>query len=282
MTDEPLRASTPGEPGFVSPVQPGRTSWKDRAGKTGGGVVAAGGLAKLVGKGFLLAKGFGVLLKFKTAGTMLLSVAAYALIWGWRFAVGFVALLFVHEVGHVVVLRAQGVKASAPMFIPFMGAFVKLEGQQRSVAEEALSAIAGPVFGVIGAGAVYLAGQATGSPLLTALAYTGFLLNLFNLMPMLPLDGGRVAGAIHPYLWLGGMAVAIGFLIFHPSPIVIFVLVLGGIEMVSRLRERRSGRVSPYYAISPATRWQIAAGYVAVAVLCLVGMQAAYVPASLS
>jgi Zn-dependent protease len=250
-------------------------------GKVGGGVVAAGGLAKLAGKAFLVAKGFGVLLKFKTAGSMLISVAAYALFWGWRFAVGFVALMFVHEVGHVVVLRAQGVKASAPMFIPFLGAFVKLEQGQRSVVEEALSALAGPVFGLVGAGAVYLAGQATGSPLLTALAYTGFLLNLFNLMPMLPLDGGRVAGAIHPYLWLGGAAVAVGFLIFHPSPVVVFVLVLGGIELVTRWRERRSGKVNPYYAVAPATRWQLAGAYVAVAVLCLLGMQAAYVPASL-
>src|SRR5262245_48718187 len=105
------------QPEFVSPVQE-RTSWKDRMGKVGGGVVAAGGLAKLAGKAFLVAKGFGVLLKFKTAGSMLLSVAAYALRWGWGYAVGFVALIFIHEIGHVVVLRAQGVKASAPMFIP--------------------------------------------------------------------------------------------------------------------------------------------------------------------
>jgi Zn-dependent protease len=268
-------------PEFVSPVQE-RRSWKDRLGKVGGGVVVGGGLAaKVAGKGFLIAKGFGVLLKFKTAGSMLISVAAYALLWGWRFAVGFVALMFVHEVGHVVVLRAQGVKASAPMFIPFLGAFVKLEGAQRSVVEEAVSALAGPVFGLAGAGAVYLAGQATGSPLLTALAYTGFLLNLFNLMPMLPLDGGRVAGAIHPYLWLAGVAVAVWFLIFHPSPVVVFVLVLGGIELVTRWRARRSGKVNPYYAVAPATRWQLAGGYIAVAVLCLLGMHAAYVPASL-
>jgi Zn-dependent protease len=281
MTDlpGPPAPDRPQVPEFVSPVQPGHTSWKAQARKAGGGIIATAGLAKLAGKAFLVAKGFGVLLKFKTAGSMLLSVAGYALFWGWKFAVGFVALLFVHEVGHVVVLRAQGVKASAPMFIPFMGAFVTVEEEQRSVVEEALSALAGPAFGIVGAGAAYLAGGALGSPLLTALAYTAFLLNLFNLMPMLPLDGGRVAGAIHPYLWLVGLVAAVGFLFLHPSPVIIFVLVLGAIELVRRWRERRTGRQDAYYAVAPATRWQLATAYVLLAVVCLVGMHAAYAPA---
>src|SRR5262245_25363427 len=262
----------------ASPVQPGRRPrrWGRRA---GGGLVAAGGAAKLAGKAFLLAKGFAVIAKFKTALSMLVSVAFYALFWGWRFAVGFVLLMFVHEVGHVVVLRAQGVRVSAPMFIPFLGAFVAVKDQQRSVVAEAVSSIAGPVFGTLGAGAVLLAAEATGSPLLHALAYTGFLLNLFNLLPVLPLDGGRVAGALHPLLWIVGVAAAVLLLIFYPSPVLVFVLVLGGIELFHRWRDRRSGRVNEYYSVPASTRWRIATAYVGLAVLCLAGMHAAFVPA---
>jgi Zn-dependent protease len=262
-------------------VQP-RRRWRDRAAKVGTGTAVAGGAAaKLAGKAALLGKAAFVLAKFKTAGTMLLSIVAYALFWGWRFAVGFVLLLFVHEMGHVVALRFQGVKASAPMFIPFLGAFVKVEGEQRSVAQEAASSLAGPVAGLAGAAAVWGAAEATGSPLLKALAYTGFLLNLFNLFPVLPLDGGRVAGALHPAIWLVGMAGAVGLLLWHPSVVAVFILVMGGLETFHRWRERRAGKTSAYFSLPTSVRWQIGIAYAVTAIVCAVGMEISYVPRAL-
>jgi Zn-dependent protease len=243
----------------------------------GGTVGSAGVLAKLL----ISAKAFAVLLKFKTALSMLVSIAAYALFFGWRFAIGFVLMMFVHECGHVVVLRRQGVKASAPMFIPFLGAFVKLQGQHRSVAHEATSALAGPAAGLAVSGVVLLFANAYDSPLLTALAYTGFFMNLFNLVPALPLDGGRVAGALHPALWVAGMLGVLVWMFYAFSPILVLVLVIGGAEAFRRWRAHRRGEDLAYNTLAPITRWKIAGAYVAVAVLCLTGMAVAYTPMSL-
>jgi Zn-dependent protease len=260
-----------------------RKTWREKAKVGGGGAAIGGGVAlKLLGKIALLGKvGLFALLKLKTLLSMLVSVAAYAIIWGWKFALGFVLLLFVHELGHVVALRLQGVKASAPMFIPFVGAFVQVEGEQRSVVQEAVSALAGPIAGLLGAGAVFGVAESMNSDLLRALAYTAFLLNLLNLFPVLPLDGGRVAGALHPVVWVVGMVAAVGLLIWHPSPVFLFILILGGLETWHRWRARKSGRASEYLTVETGVRWQIAAAYVATIALCLIGMDAAYVARSL-
>lgn len=208
--------------------------------------------------------------KAKVLVSMLLSVGAYTVVWGWRYALGFVLLLFVHELGHVAALRQQGVKASLPMFIPFLGAVVEVKERQRSVAAEAASALAGPVLGASGSYVVYLASQQLGSSLLQALAYTGFLINVFNLVPVLPLDGGRVAGALSPRIWLAGMAAALVLLATHPSPVLLLVLVFGGMETISRWRNRHAD--AAYLQTEPRIRALVAGTYVTVAVFCLWGM----------
>jgi Zn-dependent protease len=269
--DPRLEPATWTESAVVDPRSRRRKIWTG----LGSGAVTAGGLLKFGAKLLPLLKSVAVLAKFKTAASMIVSVAVYALFWGWKFALGFVLLLFVHELGHVAVLRAQGVKASAPMFVPLLGAFVKIEGEQRSVTQEATSALAGPVVGVLGSIAVYGAAQSTGSMLLQALAYTGFLLNLFNLLPTLPLDGGRVAGALHPAVWFAGIVGAVVLLFFFPSPILIFILVLGGIEAFHRWRTRKQR--TEYFAVPRNVRLALAAAYVATAAICLIGMDTAYV-----
>ena len=146
-------------------------------------------------------------IKFLTTGaSFFVSVLAYATIWGWRFALGFTVLLFVHELGHVIQLRREGVPATAPLFIPFLGAVVGMKGLPDNAWVEAKVGLAGPVLGTVGAAACLAAGVASDSDLLRALAYTGFLLNLFNLLPVLPLDGGRAAAAFHPAFWFVGLA----------------------------------------------------------------------------
>src|SRR5450755_5126875 len=141
---------------------------------------------------------------FTAAGTMLISVAAYGAIWGWQFGAGFVALLFVHEMGHVIALRREGIKASAPMFIPFLGAVISARSLGENALAEARVGLAGPILGTIGAGVCLVISEATGSDLFRALAYIGFLLNLFNLLPVVPLDGGRAMAAMAPWMWFLG------------------------------------------------------------------------------
>lgn len=211
--------------------------------------------------------------KFKSLLLMFASLGAYTMLWGWRYAAGFMALLFVHELGHVLELRRQGVRASLPMFIPFLGAFVAVKDRQRDVAAEARSALAGPAAGLAASAFVaYLAGD---SDLLRALAYTGFLLNLFNLAPVLPLDGGRVAGALSPRIWLAGMALALVFVVTHPSPVLLLVLVFGAMETFARWRSRHEE--NEYYDLEPSLRRRTAVAYTACLVGALVGMDLTHV-----
>jgi Zn-dependent protease len=276
----PAPVGWPGQPqtwsGLPAPfpsTPQGQPVGRQQRGKRGGIATGAAGGAGLLVKILAGAKAFGLLaLKFKVLLSMVVSVAAYSLFWGWKFAVGLVLLLLVHECGHVVVLRAQGIKASAPMFIPFLGAFVKMKSQPRSVVQEAVSALAGPVVGLAASGGVFLVAESTGSAFLRALAYTGFFLNLFNLLPTLPLDGGRVAGALHPAFWFAGLAGAVIVLIYIPSPIIFFVLLIGAGEAWRRWRAYRAGRDGGYHSVATSTRWAIASGYVACAALCLLGM----------
>ena len=149
---------------------------------------------------------------------MLVSIGAYALIWGWRFAVGFVLLLLVHELGHVIQLRREGIKAGAPMFVPFLGAVVAMKEMPKDAAAEARVGLAGPVLGSA-ASLLPLAIHALGgSDLFLALAYVGFLLNLFNLLPVLPLDGGRAMAALSPTLWFVGYALLVAATVAFPNP----------------------------------------------------------------
>ncbi len=132
---------------------------------------------------------------------MLVSIAAYSLIWGWAFAAGFVVLLLVHEMGHVIQLRREGIEASAPMFIPFMGAFVAAKSIGDDAGAEARVGLAGPVLGSLACLVPVAIWQATGNEFWQALAFVGFFLNLFNLLPVLPLDGGRAMAALSPWVW---------------------------------------------------------------------------------
>src|ERR671936_2823900 len=132
---------------------------------------------------------------------MLVSVAAYSWIWGWTFAAGFVLLLLVHELGHVIQLRREGVEASAPLFVPFLGAVVGAKSLGDNALAEARVGLAGPVLGSLGAAACIPLANATGSDFWRALAFTGFFLNLFNLLPVVPLDGGRAMAAMAPWMW---------------------------------------------------------------------------------
>jgi Zn-dependent protease len=214
---------------------------------------------------------------FATSGTMLVSVAAYSWIWGWKFAVGFVLLLLVHEMGHVLELRRQGVPASAPLFIPFLGAVVGMKQMPHDAWREARVALAGPILGSLGAAAVWGIGEAIDSDLLIALAFTGFFLNLFNLLPIVPLDGGRAMAAVHPALWAIGLAGLVALAFWHPNPILIIILVLGGLELWRRWQARNTPEAAAYYRVAPWQRFAAGGTYIALAALLAVAMTATHI-----
>jgi Zn-dependent protease len=158
--------------------------------------------------------------------TMLVTLAIYAGMFGWRYAAGFIALLFVHEMGHFVAAQQRGLRVGTPTFIPFVGAWIELKEQPMDVETEAYVAAAGPFFGTVGATAVYFWGRETGSNLLLAIAYSGFFLNFFNLIPLSPLDGGRMTAILSPRIWFLGVPLMLAMMLYRPSPLLILIVIL--------------------------------------------------------
>src|SRR2546421_6565915 len=199
-----------------SPIEPERPPLLRRIGTA---ILAIGALiAKFAAKLKLLLVALPKLKLLTTSASMLVSIAAYSLFFGWTFAVGFVVLLLVHEMGHVIQLRREGIPASAPMFIPFLGALISAKSLGDNALAEARVGLAGPVLGSIGAAACLAIGEAAGSDLFRALAYIGFFLNLFSLLPVVPLDGGRAMAAMAPWMWFVGLGVLVALLLVVGNP----------------------------------------------------------------
>ena len=240
-------------------------------------------LAPFAALGVLLAKFKGVLLllpKIKlltTSGSMLVSVAAYSLIWGWRFAIGFVLLLLVHEMGHVLQLRREGIKASAPMFIPFLGAVIAAKSLGRNALAEARVGLAGPLVGSAAAAALLPIATATDSNLLRALAFTGFFLNLFNLLPVVPLDGGRAMAALSPVMWFAGFAGLAALAFVFPNPIILLIVLFGAMETWRRWQARSTPEAQEYYRVAPRDRVMVAVVYLGLAALLVFGMHQTHI-----
>ena len=268
-------ASPPPDQAFGTP----RRSWiREKLGAVGAGLVAL--IAKF--KAILL-----LLPKIKilaTAGSALVSVAAYSLLWGWQFAVGFVVLIFIHEMGHVVALRRHGIKASAPMFVPFMGAVIWARSLGDDALTEARVGLAGPYFGAAAAAVVAIVGLATHSGLLEALGYIGFLLNLFNLLPVVPLDGGRAMAAMAPWMWFVGFGALVTLEFITPNPILLIICVVAGYDLYHRWQKRRSPTAAQtaYYRVSPRNRIIVGAAYLGLIALLAVGMHFTYVHRTIS
>jgi len=214
-----------------------------------------------------------VKLKFFTlVASMLASMWAWALVYGWQFGVALVVLIGIHEMGHVVALRARGIEAGLPVFLPFLGAFVSTKESMRSAYDEAVSGIAGPVFGVVASFGALALGEAYDSQFLRVMAFVGLFMNLFNLLPVLPLDGGRTVAALSPKLWFVGLVLLLGYQVWRPSFIVPVILVLGGFELWRRWRGRNEAAARIYYTLSSQQRWQIGLSYVGLVVVILWGM----------
>jgi len=217
-----------------------------------------------------------------TLGTMFISILAYGLLFGWPFAVGFVLLLFVHEMGHVIQLRREGVEASAPIFIPFLGAVIAAKSLGKDAVAEARVGLAGPILGTVGTLIPLAIWLATGSDLWQALAYVGFFINLINLLPVLPLDGGRAMAVLGPKVWIAGILIAVAAAVIFLGPfMLLFVLVLGGPELYHRFKNRHSKESRVFHSVPTRTKLVVGAVYLSLAALLVVGVAETYVPHTL-
>lgn len=188
--------------------------------------------------------------------SMLVSVAVYAVAFGWKFALGFVILLFIHEFGHLLASRVVGLQSSNPVFIPFLGAVIKIQ-DPKNAKMEANVAIGGPALGTISALVCLAFYLWTGDKLMLVLSYVACLLNLFNLIPCSPLDGGRIAAAISPHMWWLG-TIATGFLFLATSNIFLLIVL---VFSLIRLWAGTSDVDPQYYQISMRQRVRVAWWY---------------------
>lgn len=217
---------------------------KNRLGRYGGLAIVLAILSKLKTVGLFLVK----LLKFGKLGptiwSMALSVGVYTLIYPWQFAVGLVLMLFIHEMGHVLAARKVGLPVSLPAFIPFFGALIMLKKQPADARTEAFVAFGGPLFGSLGAMAALTLGYATDRPYLFLIAWVGFFLNLINLLPIHPLDGGRIVTAISRWLWLIGLIGGLIVIIYLKAIVFLLIWLLFAWELYQAYFGRKDETLS--------------------------------------
>jgi Zn-dependent protease len=270
--------SPPSRPVTPTSVQRKGAAHQQRRGGILGAVLAA--LAGLFKYGFLLLK-FG-----KLSGTFIsfgLSLLIYIGLFGWQFGLGAILLIAIHESGHMLFARAQRLPVSAPFFLFGFGAVVTTRGF-RDARQEAIVAIGGPVVGTAAALLCFLFAQSLPDGhlryLFLALAYWGCLINLFNLIPMSPLDGGRVASAVSKWANVAGIAVIVLMIAGYwatgaaINPFLVIILLFGIFSTVGRFRRAKTAAEPP--PLPSRTRGAIALSYLAMLVISAAGMSAAH------
>jgi len=190
------------------------------------------------------------LLKFSKFGGTLLSMAIslgfYAVYYGWKFAVALIYLIFVHEMGHLVAAKMKGIRTSPAIFIPFVGAFISMKEMPRDARTEAFMAYGGPFAGLLSFLPAVVLYWLTGDPFWGMMIFLGGLLNLFNLMPVSPLDGGRIVSVLSSKVWLIGLVLMGVFLFVTPSPMMFLIFLLGLFTWWTRVREGYAKRILAY------------------------------------
>lgn len=277
MMHEERPSQTEGEYQPPPPDQPpasDRKSWRNGAGAAIGIALIAAKFKTILAllfslKWFFL--GSKLLVSF---GSIFISIWFYALAFGWKLGVVFVLLILVHEMGHWVVLRGFGVRVSLPYFIPGLGAFVAQKEMTANNVQDAAAALAGPAVGIAASGICQAYGVATDNAFWSAAAHIGYLLNLFNLIPVLPLDGGRVAGSIDPRLWVLGLVLFVAYIASTGlnHPIAWLFLILIGVISIPRAIAAWRGVVDPrVLQTPPAIRGAIAVAYFVTIALAALG-----------
>lgn len=238
-----------------------------------GGAVGAGAL--LLGKGKYIL-GALKLTKMAPLASMVLSVGAYTMFFGFPYACGIVGLILVHETGHALVMMRYGMPFSPMVFIPFMGAVITTKDQPRDAWQDAMIAFGGPALGSAGAMGVAVGASMTDSQLLYALADFGYMINLFNLLPIGDMDGGRIAGALSPYFGVAGLAGGAGLIYAGAvhNPLFYLIMLAGGWSTFQRFYDPAGHRPPNFYAISPMQRAIVGASYFGLIGTLLLAMSA--------
>ena len=269
-TDPSMPVPVPQQPHEPEPDHP----WYKRVGSM---LFVVGALALKFGKGaFVVIKGAKFL---TTSASMLVSIGAYTLIYGWRFGVGIVGLLFVHEMGHYIQLKREGIQPSSMWFIPFLGAVVNTRSLGGNALAEARVGLAGPILGSLGVALLLPIAFTSDDDFWKALVFTGFFLNLFNLLPVVPLDGGRAFAALAPWMWFVGLAGVAVLAFTFPNPIILLILLFAAFETYRRWKARKNGEEgnAKYYDVRPKHRAYVAIVYLALIVGLVIGMDATFV-----
>jgi Zn-dependent protease len=267
---------------------------KVEAGKKRKGLAGLGGIGATIGALLLKFKAVLLLLlnlkwvvllaKFGWVGfSALLSIAVYSLIFGWQFAIGLVVLLFIHEMGHALVMKLKGIPVGGLIFIPMLGAAVFMRQMPKNAQDEAEVGIAGPIAGAIASGACLALAQLTPhtTTIWAALAYFGFFMNLFNLVPVLPFDGGRILGAIDRRIWIVGFLALLGFQIWQwingiSNIFLLFFIIMAATQLWSRGGLRTSAAAQEYYNVPIGTRIALSVLYFGLAAALVLGMSIAH------
>jgi len=250
---------------------------KDGANKRKG-LAGLGGLGAALSALLLKFPLLAPLLKFGWLGfSALFSVVVYSLIFGWQFAVGLVILLFVHEMGHAVVMKLKGIPIGGMIFIPLLGAAVIMKQMPRNAKDEAEVGIAGPIAGAIAAMVCLTIARQNPDTVWAPLAYFGFFINLFNLIPIVPFDGGRVLGAIDRRIWIIGFIGLVAFQIWswingnHSLFLLLFVI-LAATQLWTRRSVPNTPEARAYYDVPIAERIILGLAYFGLAAVLVLGM----------
>lgn len=269
-----------GPANLLSSVTEGGSGEQPADGGLGTGQRRRRGLAELGGVGAVL----GILLKFGLASvTAVISVFIYAQLFGWGFGIGLVALLFVHEMGHAVVMKLKGLPVGGMIFIPMLGAAVFMRRMPGNARDEAEVGIAGPVAGALASLiCLFFALSSPDVPGIWApLAYFGFFLNLFNLIPIIPFDGGRVLSALDRRVWLLGFFALVAVQVWqwvsgNSSIWLLIFIVMAATEFWARRRAADSPEGRAYYAVPVSERIVIGLAYFGLIAVLVLGMTAAH------
>jgi Zn-dependent protease len=209
-------------------------------------------------------EGFGAVQYAIAGGSFVVTIAAYATQFPLAIVVGFVVITLIHEIGHAVAIRAKGLRAGFMVFIPFIGGAVTLKDQPRTAYDDALIGLAGPFAGTLASLVVLQVYKWTFEPMYLLVALLGFALNLFNLLPIGMLDGGRISAAITKWMWVLGGAIVVWKVFDQPNPLTIVIAVLAAFQVyASIVREKTDPR---FYEVTAAQRAGIAVLYFALVI----------------
>src|SRR3989440_1048431 len=243
------------------------------------GLAGLGGIGAALGALLLKFPMLGIFLKFGWAGiSAVISIVVYSYIFGWQFAVGLVALLFIHEMGHALVMKLKGIPVGGMIFIPLLGAAVFMRRMPKNAKDEAEVGIAGPIAGAIAASVcLFLALQSPVRSVWAPLAYFGFFMNLFNLIPVVPFDGGRVLAAIDRRFWILVFLGLVAFQIWswingNFSPWLLFFVIIAGTQFWARRSQPNSPDTRAYYTVPVGERIVLSLLYFGLAAVLVFGM----------